>query len=166
MDRHPDDVEELSADACWDLLGPAGVGRLAVVADGHPEIFPVNYAVDQRTVVLRTGEGTKTRGAADRAPVALEIDGHDPSTSQVWSVVVKGRAEEVPRGHELLRSLSLPLFPWHAGVKDRFVRISPSTVSGRRFTVVDPEAWNSRSAAGLRTSSGPARRGSTGPRRL
>lgn len=154
MDRYRDDVEEIPAEACWELLGPAGIGRLAVVVDGEPEIFPVNYAVDDGTLVFRSGEGTKVAGAVPQAPVALEVDGHDPSTSRAWSVVVKGRAEEVRRGHALMRALELPLFPAQGGVKDRFVRIAPTAVTGRRFTVADPAAWNSSSAAGRRTPSG------------
>jgi uncharacterized protein len=55
--------------------------------------------------------------------------------------VVKGRGEEISRGHELLDIADLPLFPWHAAPKQRFVRIVPDEISGRRFRVVDREAW-------------------------
>lgn len=150
------DVEELPAGVCWHLLGAAGVGRLAVVVDDQPEIFPVNYAVDHETVVFRSGEGTKTAAAAEQAPVALEVDGYDDATSRAWSVVVKGRARSVPRGHELMDVLELPLFPWQEGPKDRFVRIVPAAVTGRRFTVADPEVWNSSVAGGRRTPFGSA----------
>ena len=36
---------------------------------------------------------------------------------------------------ELFEAQDLPLFPWHAGPKHRFVRIVPTLTSGRRFTV-------------------------------
>ena len=39
--------------------------------------------------------------------------------------------------HEYLDALDLPLFPWHAAPKQRFVRIEPSEISGRRFRVVE-----------------------------
>jgi hypothetical protein len=73
--------------------------------------------------------------------VAFEIDGYDPTAGEAWSVVVKGRAEEIERMHEFFDALGLPLFPWHAAPKHRFVRIQPDTVSGRRFVVVDKEHW-------------------------
>jgi nitroimidazol reductase NimA-like FMN-containing flavoprotein (pyridoxamine 5'-phosphate oxidase superfamily) len=31
---------------CLDLLGRSTIGRLGVVLDGYPAIFPVNYALD------------------------------------------------------------------------------------------------------------------------
>ena len=57
---------------------------------------------------------------------------------------MKGRGEEITRGHELLDTAGLPLFPWHAAPKQRFVRIVPDEISGRRFRVVDREAWRTR----------------------
>ena len=37
-------------------------------------------------------------------------------------------------------ALDLPLFPWHAGPKHRFVRIEPIEITGRRFHVVGYDA--------------------------
>ncbi len=42
---------------------------------------------------------------------------------------------------DVFEALDLPLFPWHAAPKHRFVRIEPEDVSGRRFHVVDPGIW-------------------------
>ena len=52
-------------------------------------------------------------------------------------MVVKGRAVEIEWMHEYLDALDLPLFPWHVRAKQRFVRIEPSEISGRRFHVVE-----------------------------
>ncbi|MFI7482514.1 pyridoxamine 5'-phosphate oxidase family protein [Kocuria sp. M1R5S2] len=163
MTWYREDVEELTAEDCWDLLGPAGTGRLAVVVDGEPEIFPVNYAVDEGTVVLRSGKGTKTAGALSGASVAFEVDGRDASAGRAWSVVLKGHAQDVPPGHELMNALELPLFPWQAGRKDTFLRILPAAVTGRRFSVLEPEAWDSTAAPGRRTPGGSARWLATDP---
>jgi uncharacterized protein len=133
-------VTHLAVNVCWALLRSHEVGRLAVSIADRPEIFPINYVVDHGTVVFRTAEGTKLAGAVQR-DVAFEADGFEPDTGEAWSVVVKGRAEEVARAHELLDTADLPLFPWHAAPKQRFVRIVPDEVSGRRFRVVDREAW-------------------------
>ncbi len=127
-------AEELPAHECWALVRSSEVGRLAVTVgeDGHPDIFPVNHVVDHGTVVLRTAAGTKLSAAAGR-PVAFEVDGVDEVTSAAWSVVVKGRAAVVGRLHDSLDAMGLPLQPWHAAPKPVFLRIVPSSVTGRRF---------------------------------
>ncbi|MFJ6156185.1 pyridoxamine 5'-phosphate oxidase family protein [Pseudarthrobacter sp. NPDC092184] len=134
-------VEVLDANACWDLLRGVSVGHLAVLVDGHPEIFPVNYKVDHGSVVFRTGEGTKLHAAARPSAVALEADGTDQDKRTAWSVQVKGHAEVLEPSPELMTGVGLTLFPWQAGHKDHFVRIVPTTVSGRRFTVTSPLTW-------------------------
>ena len=88
------DIEVLSTNQCWELLRESPVGRLAVVVDGSPDIFPVNPVVDHGTIVFRTTAGTKLAAAKGR-DVAFEVDGYDAGTAQAWSVVVKGRAYEV-----------------------------------------------------------------------
>lgn len=125
---------------CWDLLSQADVGRLAVAIGGHPDIFPINFVVDVATVMFRTAEGTKLAAAVLGHAVAFETDGYDPISGEAWSVVLKGRAVEVLRMEEMFDALELPLFPWHAAPKPRFVRIEPDEVSGRRFHVVDSAA--------------------------
>jgi hypothetical protein len=134
-------VDELSEDACWALLRTVSVGRLAVCVQDHPDIFPINYAVDHGTVVFRSGTGTKVSAALSDSPVALEADGYDEETTEAWSVVVKGNVEEIGRGQDLLDTIDLPLFPWQAGDKSRFIRIIPTTTSGRRFPIADPSLW-------------------------
>ena len=57
--------------------------------------------------------------------VAFEIDGDDPDRGDAWSVVIKGRATEIERMQDVFDALDLPLFPWHASPKHRFVRIEP-----------------------------------------
>jgi hypothetical protein len=142
---------DLPANACWTLLRSQQVGRLAVSIADRPEIFPVNFVVDHGTVVFRTAEGAKLAGAAER-DVAFEADGYEPGTGDAWSVVVKGRGEEVLRGHELLDTADLPLFPWHAAAKPRFVRIVPDQISGRRFHVAGRETWTTPSGATPRSA--------------
>ncbi|PNI09732.1 pyridoxamine 5'-phosphate oxidase [Arthrobacter sp. AFG7.2] len=134
-------VEVLDASACWDLLRVVSVGHLAVLVDGHPEIFPVNYKVDHQSVVFRTGAGTKLQAAAGPAAVALEADGTDQEQGTAWSVQVKGHAEVLDPSPDLMTGVGLTLFPWQAGHKDQFVRIIPTAVSGRRFTVTPPLTW-------------------------
>lgn len=136
-----EDVERLSTHTCWSLLRTTTVGRLAVVVDDHPDIFPLNYAIDQGTAVFRTGEGSKVLGALSGTPVALEADGYDSESGLAWSVVIKGRASTISTVHDLMDTVDLPLFPWQGGDKSRFVRITPGEVTGRRFAIVDRSTW-------------------------
>ncbi|MFI7528751.1 pyridoxamine 5'-phosphate oxidase family protein [Nocardia salmonicida] len=134
-------VRELAVDECWGLLRVGEVGRLAVWVEDHPEIFPLNYAVDHGTLVFRTARGTKMSAALSDAPVALEVDGYISGSHEAWSVVVKGRAEGIREIGEVMDTVDLPLFPWQAGAKDFFIRLVPTMVTGRRFPVADPTAW-------------------------
>ena len=127
---------ELSTTESWTLLRGSTVGRLAVVVEDQPDIFPVNHLVDHGTVVFRTAAGTKLAGASGHQ-VAFEVDGYDPETASAWSVVIKGEAQHVNRLYDMLEVIDLPLFPWHATPKPHFIRITPDSISGRRFTVVD-----------------------------
>lgn len=145
-------VEHLESRQCWDLLRQVSVGRLAVWVDDHPDIFPLNYTVDHGTVVFRTDEGTKLSGALGDTPVALEADGVDAVTGMAWSVVVKGKAAAVTGIEGVLDTASLYLFPWQAGKKDHFVRVTPDSVTGRRFKVTPPLTWWTQLSGAVRSS--------------
>jgi len=125
----------LEPEVCWALLAAAEVGRLAVAVAGQPDVFPLNFAVVDETIVFRTAEGTKLLAVVVGPAVAFEVDGYDPVAGTAWSVVVKGEAEEVPT-YEQLEDLAFPVFPWSATPKGRFVRIRPTQISGRRFAVI------------------------------
>jgi nitroimidazol reductase NimA-like FMN-containing flavoprotein (pyridoxamine 5'-phosphate oxidase superfamily) len=148
----PAQVENLESQQCWELLRQVSVGRLAVWIDDHPDIFPLNYTVDRGTLVFRTGEGTKLGGALGETPVALEADGVDAASGMAWSVVVKGKAAALKGTEEILDSASLYLFPWQAGRKDHFVRITPDTITGRRFQVTAPLTWWTQLSGAVRSS--------------
>lgn len=125
---------DLSTSESWELLREAVVGRLAVVHDGAPDIFPVNHAVDHGSIVLRTAAGTKYASARNQ-PVAFEVDGYDPEDGRVWSVVARGKAVEVHDIDDTIAVMGLPLSPWVEGSKPHVLRILPDVVTGRRFTL-------------------------------
>ena len=122
---------------CWALLNSVDVGRLGIAIMNVPDIFPVNFIVERGDVVFRTAEGTKLAAAVLGRAVAFEVDGYDPVEGVAWSVVIHGRAVEIDKMEEVYAALDLPLFPWHASPKSRFVRIEAGEITGRRF-VVDP----------------------------
>ena len=134
-------VEHLSSTECWRLLSISAVGRVGVLVDSAPEIYPVNHAVDGSTIVFRTDPGSKLRGL-DRSPsVCFEVDAIDVNERTGWSVMVKGRAVVVTDAAELRRVAELPLRFWALGEKEHWVRIDPIEVTGRRiFRQADPES--------------------------
>jgi nitroimidazol reductase NimA-like FMN-containing flavoprotein (pyridoxamine 5'-phosphate oxidase superfamily) len=128
-------IEVLDVQQCWDLLASVEVGRLAVSVAGDVDIFPLNFAIDDGAIVFRSAEGTKLVELVLAGRCAFEVDGYEPQRGQAWSVVVKGSAELLDRFGDIYHAQDLPLFPWNASPKERFVRIVPDRLSGRRFTV-------------------------------
>lgn len=124
--------EVLGRDECLSLLRHGYLGRLAVVADGGADVFPVNYVVDGDHLVFRTAEGTKLDAACRTTPVAFEVDHSDAMYHGGWSVVVHGRGEEVLRASERERLAALPLRPWADGSRDHWIRLPLALVTGRR----------------------------------
>lgn len=125
-------MEHLTPHACWELLRAEAVGRIGVLVDSAPEIYPVSYAVDGETIVFRTDPGTKLR-AVDRSPsVCFEVDRVDPADRTGWSVLIKGRAVELTSAADLMTASELPLELWTSGDKSHWVRIVPAEITGRR----------------------------------
>lgn len=132
----------LSSANCWSYLRRGEIGRLAVIIDDAPEIFPINFAVQHSAIVFRSAEGSKIDALLHTSRVALEVDGFEPESNTAWSVVLKGRAKPINDTDELLDTLSLDVFPWQPGAKNRFIRIDAEVVTGRRFIVADSSTWS------------------------
>ena len=133
----------LTVHECWKYLWSSSIGRLAVVSSTGPEIFPVNYLPEDGTgtLIFRTGPGIKLDAVLGRGSVALEADGLNPHRTIAWSVVVKGHPEAVPEtGHRQVRA-DRKLFPWEPGVKEHLIRIMPTEITGRRFSISQPRRW-------------------------
>jgi Pyridoxamine 5'-phosphate oxidase len=47
-------LEEIPETECRQLLGQHSLGRVPIVVEGKPQVFPVNYAIDDRVIVFRT----------------------------------------------------------------------------------------------------------------
>jgi uncharacterized protein len=124
-------TEILSEDDCVELLRTQSIGRLALVVDDRIDIFPVNYAVDGTSVLFRTNQGRKMRGAGT-GEVAFEVDSIEAEAHAGWSVVVHGERGDVTGtaepGPETVQT-------W-AGPKEVLIRISSRSITGRR--VVPP----------------------------
>ncbi|MBU1586856.1 MAG: pyridoxamine 5'-phosphate oxidase family protein [Actinobacteria bacterium] len=139
MDESP--LITLSDHDIWALLKSTPVGRLAVAAGGEIDVFPVNYIVDEGTILFRTAPGTKLLELTVNGSVAFEVDGYGEHDG--WSVVVKGSAAELEHQQDIDRADGLPLTPWVPTLKYRWVRITPTSISGRHFRrAAEPDRYD------------------------
>ena len=127
-------LRELTRSECFELLAGEQLGRVAVVDDLGPVVFPVNFVLDRHTVVFRTEEGTKLHAASRGSKVCFEADRTDEAARTGWSVIVRGEITEVTDPAELARLRGLPLRPWAPGARDHYARILPAVLTGRRIT--------------------------------
>lgn len=132
MSENSQPISILSETECWNLLSSVALGRLVTSVDGQPEIFPVNFVVQHRTVLFRTAEGTKLISAAINSNVLFEADDH--GVTEGWSVIVKGMARTLRTNEEIDEAERAQLLPWTATVKQHFVRVRPLSITGRRFS--------------------------------
>jgi nitroimidazol reductase NimA-like FMN-containing flavoprotein (pyridoxamine 5'-phosphate oxidase superfamily) len=131
-----DGVAVLSDHECWDLMAGVALGRMVTSVDGQPEIFPVNFVVQHRTVLFRTAKGTKLVSAAINNRVLFEVDDHN--VAEGWSVIVKGRARSLRTDEEVDEAERAQLLPWTSSEKTHYVRVVPEMVTGRRFRFGPP----------------------------
>jgi hypothetical protein len=131
----PNVIEELDPEECLALLAGEEVGRL-VVSGRPPQVFPVNFALDGATVLVRTAPGTKLDAVRADAEVAFEVDSIDRASHTGWSVVVTGKAREELHLHD---DGSARPEPWSSGVRAYWLRLDPTAITGRRVrTGPDP----------------------------
>lgn len=142
------EIERLDVTQCWALLAERPVGRVGVIVGGAAEIYPVNYIVDRTsavipTILFRTDPGTKLAGLAQSPRISFEVDDLDPTDHTGWSIVVKGRAQQIREmvdPDERHRIEQIPLHHWYEGAKRHTIRLVPSEVTGRRISRRDEAA--------------------------
>ena len=130
------ELVEIGEAECLEILGRHSLGRIAIVVDGQPQIFPVNYAMNGRTIAIRTASGSKL-SHAPTSKVCFEIDEYDSSVGVGWSVIVQGVAIDATDSFDdvswAARGVApRPLAP---GAKPYRIAIEPSKITGRRFRV-------------------------------
>ncbi len=74
------------------------LGRLVTAVDDEAHVFPVNFVVQNRTVLFRTAAGTKLISAAINNQVVFEADDH--TAAEGWSVIVRGVARTLRTDEE------------------------------------------------------------------
>lgn len=153
-------LEALEIDTCLRLLTEHHVGRIAMNDPAGPLVFPVNYAFDKGAVVFRTDPGLSLDAAEARAHASFQIDHADETHHIGWSVLVRGRLQEVVDPEELKRLDRLGIVSFAPGAGRRhLVRLMPSVITGRRIPLPEqvPSGWY-RSVVQGTSAFGPDRR--------
>ncbi|MFE9922493.1 pyridoxamine 5'-phosphate oxidase family protein [Streptomyces sp. NPDC005774] len=130
---HPE-LRDLGPEECRTLLSTHGVGRVAVTTPEGPAVIPVNYEVVDDAIAFRTAPDS-VPAAAVGSEIAFEVDHVDEAMSQGWSVLAVGPAQVVTEPDEV-RQLAehAPTTPWAGGVREMWVSIRPTHLTGRRIT--------------------------------
>ena len=131
MDETADPVAALTDAQCWERLRQQELGRIVTHVGDVIDIFPVNYVVDEQSLLFRTAEGSKLFEITVNSHVLFEVDDH--TETEAWSVVIRGRALPLETRAEVERADDLDLKPWIPTLKYVYVRISPDHLSGRAF---------------------------------
>ncbi|MBK4349049.1 pyridoxamine 5'-phosphate oxidase family protein [Lacisediminihabitans changchengi] len=125
-------MTELSDDSAWKLLEERNFGHLGLSHNDLPDIYPVNYAVDHRTILFRTAAGEKLHELTDNRHVVFEVDSE--TSNGTWSVIAKGHAKALTHDPELVERVADAFPPWIPIEPFVFVRITAESIRGRQFT--------------------------------
>ena len=138
MDSTP--VTVLNDTEAFEHLATQSLGRVVVRRKDDMDIFPINYVVDGGYVYFRTAEGTKLFSLVLNEDVLFEADEYTEESA--WSVIIKGTAEVLKDNAAIQHADTLPLKPWVPTAKYIWVRITPTSISGRAFELgEEPERY-------------------------
>ena len=128
-------LEVVPLTECVRYLESTEVARVAFLADGHLQLYPINYLWDGEALVFRCDDGSPL-AEAEGSEVVAEVDHIDTRKREGWSVVARGvpRAVDPEATPELAGRLRrLALYPWAGGEKATWLRLIPAPLTGRRI---------------------------------
>jgi uncharacterized protein len=114
------------------LLAGVPVGRLTFTINALPAVRPMNFALVDALIVLRTATGTTVARTVDDMIVAFEADELDPAARPGWPVTCDRPRRTGRRPGAIARCQEVPLMPWAPGVRDQFVTITTELVESLR----------------------------------
>jgi nitroimidazol reductase NimA-like FMN-containing flavoprotein (pyridoxamine 5'-phosphate oxidase superfamily) len=139
-------IEDITSQACIELLKRTGIGRLACVKDSQPYIVPISFAYSANSIYSFTTVGQKVDWMRANPLVCLQVD--EIITRRHWqSVVVFGKYKELTDNQDRATAhdlLAKPANWWEPGYATTLVegqtrplepiyfRISISRLTGRQ----------------------------------
>ena len=117
---------------CLRLLERGGVGRLAVPGPAAPAIRPVNFAVHDGRIVMRTSDNVLCAAAGAVVDAAFEFDEVRNEDHWTWNVIVTGTLHHVGETEAALAPVRL----WAPSPHEHTLALSITEISGRQ--VPDP----------------------------
>ena len=132
-------LERLDEAECLQLIAPGGIGRIAFTGRYGLTVLPGNYKLHDGSIVFRTaqnsptGEDLSTGIAHAEYQVAFEIDQINPETRDGWSVLIHGPAHHMLSDDERATVAASGVAPWPRGIHEHAIRITPTTITGRRL---------------------------------
>lgn len=132
----------LTTRECLTLLRSFDLGRIGVLHEGYPAVFPINYVVariDGNPVIAIRTRPDNPIDQHDEL-VTFEIDGVDSGYEGGWSVLVQGRLTSV------VPSERFDSHPLVTAGRDAWRVIVPHNITGRRV-VATPLRWPYHGAA-------------------
>lgn len=133
------EVERLEEAECRRLIAAGGVGRLAYAGRTGVAVIPVRYELDQGSIVFRTpldsatDEDLRTGIEGAEYRVSFEIDQVGPDGRQGWMVFIQGSAHHMDSEDDRISGLTPGGKPSLAGTREHFLRITPTSIIGRRL---------------------------------
>ncbi len=125
-------LEPMEREECLGLLGPGGVGRIALTYGDQLFVLPVNFVWHEGRIVFRTAASTVVAHLAEGS-VAFEIDRIDDGMREGWSVLVRGQARVVTEPELHVLAAGVAVEPWAGGARGVYVVVEPEVVTGRRI---------------------------------
>ena len=130
-------VERLGEAECMELLADGGMGRLVFNSRYGPTALPVEYKIDEGSMVLGTwdtvfDEDLRTGIEYADYQVAVEVDQIDQQAHKGWIVLARGAAHHLDTEAERAPYINAGLEPWVEDVPAHFIRVSPTNLFGVR----------------------------------
>ena len=127
----PSHLTDLDQADCLDLLAGHTVGRVAYCDELGPVVLPVNYVLDQGSILIRVSPHSTLAAHLRSGRASFEIDDYDEYNQSGWSVLVRGNVEYAETT-DLPAEDDRPV-AWPEGQRSLHVRITPHAISGRRL---------------------------------
>jgi hypothetical protein len=120
------DDDQFDEQECLALLGRTQLGRVAVSLAAVPVVFPVRYALEDRSVIMAVTIEELAK-ALDGAIAALQADGYDEDSGRRWTALAIGPTQR-------LAPDSIPVRPPASGGEwagREMVHLLPQILTGR-----------------------------------